>query len=127
MNKNSIRLRQKYINANAREMAGNMLSKTSASRRRHIVRLYLTAILLLSMMLTVYVWQSTKMVEIKLRIKKIEANIRNITSSNTNLTSEISTLQSISRIETIAKNELGMVVPKKLYYIKLPDNIKDYE
>ena len=43
------------------------------ARRRHIIRLYLTAILLLSAMFTLYIWQSTKMVEIKLSIKNLNS------------------------------------------------------
>lgn len=120
MNKSQIRLRKNTDNVKPRENLGDSVSSSVTERRRHIIRLYLTAMLLLSMMLTVYVWQSTKMVEIKLRIKRTEKNIYNIKSSNTNLMSDISKLQSISRIEKIARDELGMVVPEKLYYINMP-------
>ena len=92
------------------------------SRRRQIIRLYLTAILLLSAMLTVYIWQSTKMVEVKLRIKNVEKDINNIENANADLRAEISKLQSLARIETVAKTELGMIIPRRLIYITMPEN-----
>lgn len=93
-------------------------------RRRQLIRLYLTAIILLSMMFTLYVWQSTKMIEVKLRIKKIEKDISNIENGNADLRAEISKLQSLARIETVARNELGMIVPKNLIYIDMPEHFE---
>ncbi|HNX75288.1 MAG TPA: cell division protein FtsL [Candidatus Rifleibacterium sp.] len=97
-------------------------SPETTSRRRQIIRLYLTAILLLSAMLTVYIWQSTKMVEVKLRIKNVEKDISNIENANADLRAEISKLQSLARIETVAKTELGMIIPRRLIYITMPEN-----
>lgn len=94
------------------------------ARRRQIIRLYITAILLLSSMLTVYIWQSTKMVEIKLNIKKLTATAENLESSNADIRAEITKLQSIIRISEKAKSELGMIEPGKPLYIKLPSNWK---
>lgn len=92
----------------------------TASRRR-LVRLYLTAILLLSMMFTVYIWQSTKMVEIKFRLAGMSRSIESLETNNDVLRAEISKLQSLSRIEKVARSELGMVVPQKLCYLPMPD------
>ncbi len=89
--------------------------------RWQIIRLYLTAILLLGAMFTVYVWQSTKMVEIKLRIKSVEGDINNLENANADLRGEISKLQSLTRIESVAKAELGMVEPARLVYITMPE------
>jgi cell division protein FtsL len=94
------------------------------ARRRQLIRLYLTAIILLSMMFTLYVWQSTKMIEVKLRIKKIEKDISNIENGNSDLRAEISKLQSLNRIESVARNELGMIIPKNLIYIDMPEQFK---
>jgi cell division protein FtsL len=91
------------------------------ARRRQLIRLYLTAIILLSMMFTLYVWQSTKMIEVKLRIKK---DISNIENGNSDLRAEISKLQSLNRIESVARNELGMIIPKNLIYIDMPEQFK---
>lgn len=98
------------------------VSAGTVTRRRQIIRLYLTTILLLSAMFTVYIWQSTKMVEVKLRIKTVEKNISNLENGNADLRSEISKLQSLARIETVAKTELGMVIPRRLIYITMPSN-----
>jgi len=89
--------------------------------RWHIIRLYLTAILLLGAMFTVYVWQSTKMVEIKLRIKAVEGDINTLENANADLRGEISKLQSLARIEAVAKSDLGMVEATRLVYITMPD------
>lgn len=95
------------------------------ARRRHIIRLYITAILLLSSMLTVYIWQSTKMVEIKLRIKNLTSTREGLESSNEDIKAEITKLHSIIKISERAKTELGMVEPGKPIYIKLPKNWKN--
>ena len=94
------------------------------ARRRHIIRLYLTAILLLSAMFTLYIWQSTKMVEIKLSIKNLNKTIENLESSNEDIKAETTKLEAIDLIAQKAKSELGMVEPGKPLYIKLPSNWK---
>ena len=94
------------------------------ARRRHIIRLYLTAILLLSAMFTLYIWQSTKMVEIKLNIKNLNKTIENLESSNEDIKAETTKLEAIDLIAQKAKSELGMVEPGKPLYIKLPPNWK---
>lgn len=81
-------------------------------RRRKIIRLYLTAIILISSMLSYYIWQSSKMFEIKLRINAVERNIRQLENSNADLQIEISKLQALGRIENIAVTDLGMVQPQ---------------
>lgn len=77
------------------------------------------------MMFTLYVWQSTKMIEIKLRIENIESDIDSIENSNSDLRAEIIKLQSLTRIETEAKNVLGMIAPQKQMYITMPGNWKN--
>jgi cell division protein FtsL len=72
-------------------------------------------------MFTVYVWQSTKMVEIKLRIKAVEGDIDTLENANADLRGEISKLQSLTRIEAVAKSDLGMVEPTRLVYITMPE------
>lgn len=105
-------------------MVRDEVAPAESKRRWHIIRLYLTAILLLSMMFTVYIWQSTKMVEVKLRIKSVEKAIDNLENGNADLRAEISKLQSLTRIEAVAKKDLGMVEPRKLVYIIMPETWK---
>ena len=81
-------------------------------RRRKIIRLYLTAIILISAMLSYYIWQSSKMFEIKLRINAVERTIKQLENSNADLRIEISKLQALGRIEQIAITDLGMVQPQ---------------
>lgn len=83
-----------------------------AKRRGKIIRLYLTAIILISAMLSYYIWQSSKMFEIKLRINTIERTIKKLENSNADLQIEISKLQALGRIENIAITDLGMIQPQ---------------
>lgn len=92
----------------------------SSARRSRIIRLYLTAGILLSLMFTMYIWQTTKIIEVKLRIKKAAEHLDHLESSNAVQRAEISKLQALSRIEEVAKKELGMVVPQKMCYIPVP-------
>lgn len=122
LNKPRILLNKSSVDVSARANGREDFSPAQSVRRSHLIRLYLTAILLLSMMFTVYIWQSTKMVEVKLRIKKVEKDIESLENSNSDLRAEISKLQSLARIESVAKQELGMVEPKKMVYIHMPDD-----
>ncbi|RCK81328.1 MAG: hypothetical protein OZSIB_2197 [Candidatus Ozemobacter sibiricus] len=112
----------------SREAAGlppsrpDALDRTAPARRR-LIRLYLTAILLLSMMLTVYIWQSTKMVEIKFRLKDLDRSTASLQTNNDVLRAEISKLQSLSRVEKVAREQLGMVVPTKMCYLPMPEHL----
>lgn len=120
MNKPRILINTAPSELNGRTGVREEPDPASTANRWHIIRLYLTAILLLSAMFTVYVWQSTKMVEIKLRIKASESDITTIENANADLRGEISKLQSLARIETVAKNELGMIEPAQPLYITMP-------
>jgi cell division protein FtsL len=93
---------------------------SAASRRSRIIRLYLTAMILLSLMFTLYIWQSTKIVEIKIHLKELMAKSESLETNCAVLRADVSRLQALSRIEAVAKNELGMVVPKKMCYIPVP-------
>lgn len=122
MNKSKILLNSSASDNVSRNAAREDFSPAEAIRRRQMIRLYLTFILLLSMMFTVYLWQSTKMVEVKLRIKGVEKDIENLENGNADLRAEISKLQSLARIETVAKKDLGMIEPRKLVYIVMPES-----
>ncbi|MBF0545257.1 MAG: cell division protein FtsL [Candidatus Riflebacteria bacterium] len=91
------------------------------SPRKKLIRLYMTAILLLSLMFTMYVWQSTKIVEIKWRLQELSKKISTLDTNNAVLKADISKLQSINRIEKLAKEDLGMVFPKQLCFIPMTD------
>lgn len=106
--------------AEARALAGSEVHARISERKRRLVRLYLTAMILISMMFTVYVWQSTKMVEIRLRNNELDKRIESLATGNAVLRAEISKLQSLTRVEKVAKEELGMIIPKKMCYIPMP-------
>lgn len=101
------------------------VSPEDIARRKRIIRLYLTAILLLSSMLTLYIWLYTKMFEHKLTIKNLTKTIENLESSNQEIRAKQTESGAIDKISERAKNELGMVEPGKPIYIKLPQNWKE--
>lgn len=107
----------------ARTQSGSEVQTRVAKRKRRLIRLYLTAMILVSMMFTVYVWQTTKMVEIRLRNNDLDRRIESLTTENAVLRAEISKLQALSRIEKVARDDLGMVVPKRLCYIPMPTDM----
>jgi len=79
--------------------------------------------LMLSLMFTLYIWQSTKIVEIKLRLGVLTKRVDYLETNNAVHRAEISTLQSLTRIERVAKNDLGMIVPKRMCYIQMPEEM----
>lgn len=105
----------------AADKAKDVAYTESSKRRKDIVRLSITAIILLSMMLTLYVWQATKIVEIKLRISRTEKVINDLQSLNSDLNLEISKGQSLEKIEKIARDDLGMINPQKRLYLVMPN------
>jgi cell division protein FtsL len=121
LNKPRVLINSQSSELNGRSSGREDLQPAAMRNRWHIIRLYLTAILLLGAMFTVYVWQSTKMVEIKLRIKAVEGDINTLENANADLRGEISKLQSLARIEAVAKSDLGMVEATRLVYITMPD------
>lgn len=113
------------INSDPNHKSGRSLSgfapdDVRTKNRKRLTRLYITAIVLLSMMFTVYVWQATKMVEIKLRIEGIKREITLLENTNSDLRGDISSLQALTRIEDIAKNELGMKSRTRRIYLVMP-------
>ncbi|MBF0408489.1 MAG: cell division protein FtsL [Candidatus Riflebacteria bacterium] len=93
-------------------------------KKRRLIRLYMTAIILLSLMFTMYVWQSTKIVEVKWRLQELSKKTSGLESNIAVLKASISKLQSISRIEKLAREDLGMIFPKQLCFIPMSDYYK---
>jgi len=67
--------------------------------------------LLLSLMLVVYIWQSTKLVEIKMRIENLNLTVKNLEEANAELIAEITKKKALSKNEQEAKEKLGMIEP----------------
>lgn len=88
-------------------------------RRHRLVRLYLTATVLLSLMLSLYIWQSTKMIEIRRRIDRQVERISALETANAVLAADIRKLSSLDRIERFAREELGMIAPRNMCYFHL--------
>lgn len=90
------------------------------SRRRKLVRLYLLATILLSLMFSLYIWQYTKMVEVRLQIRTLIGRCESLETNNAVLRAEISKLTALERIEKVARQDLGMVDPTRLRYLPVP-------
>ena len=100
------------------------VSPEEIARRKRIIRLYFTAIILLICMLSYYIALCTKAVEIKSKIKEHSKTIENLESSNQEQKARQTEVGAIDKISEEAK-KLGMVEPGKPYFIKLPSNWKE--
>jgi len=109
----------KSESASARASGRDDIETTADHRRHRMLRLYMMAILLVSMMMTMYIWQQTKMVEIKIRLQTSEKRIDSLETNNAVVRAEISKLQSIARIEKVARTELGMIPPQRMCYLPM--------
>ena len=88
--------------------------------RGRITLLYIVAILLIVAMLSIYVWQYIRMVEIQMEIKEVEAKRAAVKEQLLNLQLKKARLSRLGRIDIAAQERLGMKAPEKENIIYLP-------
>lgn len=103
----------------------DLLYNKHISAKKRLLKLYIYLVFLVSIMLAVYVWQSTKMAEIKFRLKHLDQTITSLETNKAVLNAEIAKLEALPRIEKLAKEQLKMVNPVNIIYLKMPRNIFD--
>ena len=74
--------------------------------------------------LITYVWISTQCVSTGIEITKLKARRAELLNLNRITGVEISGLRSAERVEKIARNELGFVLPEKYENITVPENVE---
>ncbi len=71
----------------------------------------LAAGVVLAACLLVYAWQHFECIQIRYRIEQLDVQRAQAAELNQQLQLEVATLRSPGRVETIARNELGLTVP----------------
>jgi len=64
-----------------------------------------------------HVWSRFRLVELNLQISEVSRQLREAEQEQKRLKLEAASLKTPARIETIAKNELGMALPNELQVI----------
>ncbi len=95
--------------------------KSIAKRNlKHSLR-FLPAGILLMVTAFIYTWQHTRLTIIVLPIEDLRAKKRDLIKQNDSIRLRIEQLQAPARIESIARNKLGMVSPQKWQVVALDE------
>ena len=98
---------------NARAAKADLAVQEYLWNRGRITFLYIIAILLVVVMLSVYVWQYIRMVEIQMDIKELDKEKGRIKERLVTLQLEKARLSRLERIDIAAQERLGMHAPAK--------------
>ena len=104
---------------NARAAKADLAVQEYLWNRGRITFLYIIAILLVVVMLSVYVWQYIRMVEIQMDIKELDKEKGRIKERLVTLQLEKARLSRLERIDIAAQERLGMHAPGKDHVIYL--------
>jgi len=105
---------------NARAAAADIAVQEYLWNRGRITFLYIVAILLIVIMLSVYVWQYIRMVEIQMNIKHVEGEMTKVQERLVALELERARLGRLERIDVAAQERLDMMPPDKDHIIYMP-------
>ena len=94
-----------------KEAALNQAAREAAAARGRTTFLFACAVLASSILLCVYIWQYTRMVEIQTDISKQERQIREAREKLQYLLLEREMLARLERIDFTAQERLNMIVP----------------
>ena len=111
---------------NARAAKADLAVQEYLWNRGRITLLYIIAILLIVVMLSVYVWQYIRMVEIQMDIKGLEKEKGRVKERLVTLQLEKARLSRLERIDIAAQERLGMHAPGKenVVYLSTPGRMK---
>lgn len=83
-----------------------------APNRLDIVKFLMVCMVLLTVVSTFHVWSRFRLIELNLQIGEASSQLRELEQAHKRLKLEAAALKTPARIETIAKRDLGMIVPK---------------
>lgn len=83
------------------------------ANRGKITLLFSGVVVTVSILLFFYIWQYTKMVEIQIAIREVQKQRKVQNEQLENLQVERAKLMAIARIESLAREKLGMVSPSR--------------
>ena len=84
---------------------------TLATNRLDVFRFLMICMILLTVVSVFHVWSRFKLVDLNLQISESSRLLKETEQEQKRLKLEVASLRTPSRIETIAKSELGMALP----------------
>jgi cell division protein FtsL len=84
-----------------------------ATNRLDVFRFLMICMVLLTVVSVFHVWSRFKLVDLNLQISETSRLLKEAEQEQKRLNLEVASLRTPSRIETIAKNELGMALPSE--------------
>jgi len=85
--------------------------ETAASQRWDLFPYLITVLALLTLLSLFHVWSRVKVVDLNLRITEGSRLLKGLQQEKNMLRLEVASLKNPARIESLAKGELGMVLP----------------
>lgn len=83
-----------------------------APNRLDMVRFLMICMVLLTVVSIFHVWSRFRLIELNLQIGEASRQMKDLEQEQTRLKLEAESLKTPARIETIAKRDLGMIVPQ---------------
>jgi cell division protein FtsL len=84
-----------------------------ATNRLDVFRFLMICMVLLTVVSVFHVWSRFKLVDLNLQISETSRLLKEAEQEQKRLNLEVASLRTPARIETIAKNELGMALPSE--------------
>ncbi|MFW5995696.1 MAG: cell division protein FtsL [Halanaerobiaceae bacterium] len=101
--------------------------KKRQQKRKKYLALYIGFVILVGCFMVVYISQSIKINNMSYRIEDLEEEYSGIQEENERMEIELSSSNSLSRIEKVARNELDMGKPEQIAYIDLDEGKRDIQ
>ncbi|TDX53021.1 cell division protein FtsL [Orenia marismortui] len=114
------RPRREYLDHHQSRIRQNVRTKVKKSRSNatfKLMLLYGFLIFLIGILVILYINQYVQISRMNFEVEKLEEKRDKLKTEQAHLQLDISELKSLSRIEKIAKNKLGMIEPNKVKYI----------
>jgi cell division protein FtsL len=89
----------------------SQLGTELAPRRMDIVKFLMVCMLLLTVVSIFHVWSRFRLIELNLQIGEASRQMKDLEQEQKRLKLEAESLKTPARIEAIAKQDLGMIVP----------------
>ncbi len=89
--------------------------------RRRDFKGTLWGVLALSLFLFLYVWQHTEVVKISYEVQALRSEKQNLTNEYYYLQYKMNDVNSLSRVEGIARNQMGMATPRSDQFVILDE------
>jgi len=83
-----------------------------APRRMDVVKFLMICMVLLTVVSIFHVWSRFRLIELNLQLGEVSRQMKDLEQEQKRLKLEAESLKTPARIEAIAKQELGMIVPQ---------------